>query len=45
MPGGIEPLIGVTAQAVPVADAYCTDQPVMLTAETPALKISMKSHR
>jgi hypothetical protein len=33
----------VVCQVVPVADAYCTDQPVTLTAAVPALKSSTKS--
>ena len=36
-------LNAVTCQVVPVADAYCTDQPFKLTATLPRLKSSMKS--
>ena len=36
---------GVTDHVEAVALAYCTDQPLRLTGEFPALKISMKSFR
>ena len=36
---------GVTDHVDAVALAYCTDQPLRLTGEFPALKISMKSFR
>jgi len=33
----------VICQVVPAEDAYCTDQPVTVTAAAPRLKSSMKS--